>query len=156
MCEGEGNGYAQKVADIHIHLSWLRSWYHDRQTVWEHAAHKTVNRWAAGEQMRGWMRLVLRSWREVADGVRAGATSADCKYVNRPTQFKLARKLRFKLVLLEHGPTRQLGGWVMAVIQYVRLVCAAKIRRPISKVHINVVSTLDRTVVRSGTVVRRR
>ena len=75
--------------------------------------------------------------------MHAGAASFDARWATQPGRFKLARRLRFAPVAMEHGPNRQLGGWVMAVLQTMRLVRAAKVWRPICKVTL---AHLDRSI----------
>ena len=138
----------QHALALDKHLRRLKLWFHHREEQWQWQSDNLAQRRIEREDNREWLRLLLRSWREVADGLRAGAAVFKSRWDNNNTRFRLSRRLHIGKQALPYGPQRQLGGWVAAILQYMRLVRAAKVRKPIQKVSI-------RTVAVDGTISRR-
>lgn len=76
---------------------------------------------------RGMLRLVIRAWRETADGIRAGAAKWDQRWAASEMGNPLARRLQFNDTVSHYGTE---AGWRMrAVLTWMRLVRAEKVQR---------------------------
>ena len=85
---------------------------------------------AAREHMdsgRGMMRLIIRAWREVTDGIRAGAAKWDQRWAASDMGSPLARRLQFNDTVSHYGT--EVGWRIRAVFTWMRIVRAAKVQR---------------------------
>ena len=96
---------------------------------WKECSIKEVTRRNNMEKGRETLRLIMRAWREVADGVKAGATKWDGRWEEAEKNnigCTLSRKLKFK----EGGSDwKTEEGWqTRMVLTYQRLVKAGKVQ----------------------------
>ena len=73
------------------------------------------------------LRLIIRSWREITDGIRAGAAHWERRWTASDVGNPLARRLCFNYATSYYATK---DGWrVRTVLQWLRLVRTEKIRR---------------------------
>ena len=76
---------------------------------------------------RGMLRLIIRAWREVTDGIRAGAAKWDQRWTATEIGSPLARRLAFQRHTMEDGTD---VGWRMqAILTWMRLIRADKVKQ---------------------------
>ncbi len=94
---------------------------------WLAAAQREVARREEREANRGWMRVCMRSWREAADGLPAGAAAFDQRW-ERGSDCALAQRLHISGPALRQWGERE---WlaVKRVLTWQRLVRAGDVRR---------------------------
>ena len=73
------------------------------------------------------MRLIIRAWREVTDGIRAGAAKWDQRWAASEMGSPLARRLQFNDTVSHYGT--EVGWRIRAVFTWMRIVRAAKVQR---------------------------
>ena len=95
--------------------------------AWRNMTRHTVLDRERLEAGRGMLRLIIRSWREVTDGVRAGAARWAQRWAASDIGNPLARRLCFNYTTSYYGTE---AGWrVRAVLTWLRIVRAEKVRR---------------------------
>ena len=93
---------------------------------WREASHAAVRWRAQAEEGRAMLRLVLRAWREVRDGVRAGTAGWEARWAEDVEMCTLARRLSFPPHVTQEALE---GAWQLNVLlAYMRLVRAGAVR----------------------------
>ena len=129
-----GDAAAEKEARLQLEKAVTISWQDILQaatnlrSIWREASAAEVARRARLEEGRGIMRVLLRAWREVGDGVRANATKWDGRWeasVQSGHGCALARRLSFDT----NGSmwTTEYGWQLRMLLAWQRLVRAGKV-----------------------------
>ena len=118
-----------KLLDASITKEWgeLLNAAEEVRICWRDMTRAVVTARERMDSGRGMLRLVIRAWRETADGIRAGAAKWDQRWAASEMGNPLARRLQFNDTVSHYGTE---AGWRMrAVLTWMRLVRAEKVQR---------------------------
>ena len=99
----------------------------DLRVYWRDMTRAEVAQRERTDTGRGMLRLIIRAWREVTDGIRAGAAKWDQRWTASEVGNPLARRLTFNDTASHYGTA---VGWRMrAILTWMRLVRADKVKQ---------------------------
>lgn len=100
------------------------------RVVFRENAHVEVTRRAREEESRELLRTILRAWREIRDGVKAGAARWESRWATRTVgESALARRLSFGVQNEGSGWALEEGWKVRVLLTWQRLVRGGVVRR---------------------------
>ena len=118
-----------KLLDVSLTEEWgaLLSAAEDVRICWRDMTRAVVDTRERMDSGRGMMRLIVRAWREVTDGIRAGAAKWEQRWAATEMGNPLARRLQFHDTVSHYGT--EVGWRMRAVFTWMRIVRAAKVQQ---------------------------
>ena len=99
----------------------------DVRIYWRDMTRAVVDARERMDAGRGMMRLIVRAWREVTDGIRAGAAKWEQRWAASEMGNPLARRLQFNDTVSHYGT--EVGWRIRAIFTWMRIVRAAKVQQ---------------------------
>ena len=115
-----------KLLDASLTEEWgpLLSAAEDVRICWRDMTRAAVDARERMDAGRGMMRLIVRAWREVTDGLRAGAAKWEQRWAASEAGNPLARRLQFNDTVSYYGTE---AGWrARAIFTWMRIVRASE------------------------------